>query len=214
MTRSTRDARALTISDPASTMVATNTITTATSVGYQRLLAVLELALKKARNALDVEQAVQQCYGDEDNEVFCTLLEGILDKLHSTVTTDMMSFFREKQVEEKLLKLEAVIAKLDRDAAIKKQKAANDKASTVSTLQRAKLPTHITSEDLVQHQTYQRILQENAAIRNEIAALEEETAELQAVRDCHQEIADTFLGEAQAAKASLEQAANLCSTVS
>jgi Nnf1 len=189
-------------------------VNSSTSVRYQRLLEVLDLALTKSRSQFDVEQAVRQCYGDGDNEVFYTMLEGILDHLHTEVTADMMSFLREKGVEEKLLKLEAVIAKLDRDAAAKKQVAAKDKESAVAALQNAKLPANITPQDLVQYRTYQRMLQEKKLVQDEIDALEKELAELEAVRANSMETADARIGEMQAAKAELEQSADLCSMVS
>lgn len=185
-----------------------------TSVRYRRLLECIQLALNKSRSQFDVEEAVRQCYGDGDNDVFNTMLEGILDHVHTEVTADMMSFLQDRGVEAKLLKLEAVIAKVDRDEAAKQQASVKDKESALAALQSAKLPANVTPQDLVQYRAYQRMLQQKKLVQDEIAALEQEIAELEALETQSLEKADARISEMQAVKTELEHSADLCSMVS
>ena len=185
-----------------------------TSVRYRRLLECIQLALNKSRSQFDVEEAVRQCYGDGDNDVFYTMLEGILDHLHTEVTADMMSFLQNQGVEAKLLKLEAVIAKLDRDAAAEQEASVKDKESAVAALQSTKLPVNVTPQDLVQYRAYQRMLQQKQLVQDEIAALEHEIAELEALKTQRLQTTDARISEMQAVKTELEHSADLCSMVS
>lgn len=187
---------------------------TTTSVRYQRLMECLDLALTKSRSQIDIDQAVQLCYGDGNNELFSNLLESMLDHLHTEVTADTVSFLQKHGVKEKLLKLEAAVAKFDRDAAEKKQAAVKDKESAVAALQNAKLPANVTPQDMVQYQAYQRMLQEKKLLQDEIDAIEQEISELEAAKSESLEAADSRIAEMQVVKAELELSADLCSMVS
>jgi hypothetical protein len=194
------------------TMAATKT--SITSVRYQRLLECISKALEKCRHQIDIDQAIQMFYGEGDgNEVFCTMLDGILDQFHTEVIIDMRNFFQKEKIEEELLKLEAIIRKVDYDLASKEEASINDKESAIVALKNAKLPEKMSPQDLIRYQSYQHLMLEKKRIEEEINVAEREISRLASARDEYLEITDGHVQEMQSVKMELEQSADLCSMV-
>jgi len=194
--------------------MATAASPTTDSVRYQRLLEVLDLALKKARSQLEVETIVKDCYGDDETTVFQTLLHNVLENAHAEVTAATTKNFQEKDVESKLLRVDAAIQKLERDAAAAKRQEAKDKASAEAALQQAQLPQGVTAQDMVQFQAYQRMIQEKKVLEEEISAEEAAIAKLEAAHEKQSSTTGKRVQDMQNTSKELEKSADLCSMVS
>jgi len=142
------------------------------------------------------------------------LLSGVLESVRTEVREEVREFLKASNVEEKLLKLEAVIAKLEGDAAHKKQAAVIDKESAVKALQTAKLPANLQPQDLVNCKAYQRMVQEKDALELQIADLENEIEKLQSIKDERSNETTAKLGDIEIVGKELEQSADMCSLVS
>jgi hypothetical protein len=189
------------------------TVSTA-SARYQRLLCVLQTALKKSRSQFDIDNAVSECYGDGDNDVFCTMLRGILDQVHVQVMADMTTYLKQRNVHDMLLKLECILAKIDRDASMEREKEALDKDSAAAVLEGAKLPDNIEASDMVQYQTYRKLVQERDTAAAQVQTLQEEIQALETLKQERSNITNMGLDKLQSVGKQLEDSADLCSTVS
>ena len=201
-----------------------------TSARYQRLLECIPIALEKCHGKIDVEHAIQICYGsttgssskndttatNSDNDIFCTMLrDNILQQqFHTEVINDVVEFLQKKNVQEKLYQLETVIRKVDADISVKEKKDRNDKASTIKALQKANKNSAISPEDMVQYQSYQNLLQKKELLQRDIDQLEQTIQSLQHDQLVQQQRdAETNLQNIQAMQIELEQSADLCSMI-
>lgn len=189
---------------------------TSSSRRYQKLLDVLDLVFSKSQQKFNVEEAVKVCYGDdgENNKVFQNLLSGVLESVNTEVGEEVREFLKASNVEEKMVKLEAVIAKLEGDAVFKKKAAAIDKKSAVAALRTSKLPDSLQPQDLVNYRAYQRMLQEKNAMESQIADLENEIEQLEKVKNERSTETTAKLGEIHNVGKELEKSADMCSLVS
>jgi hypothetical protein len=194
--------------------MATTAAPSVSSVRYQRLLECIPKALEKCRQDIDIEQTIRMCYGAGDgNEVLCTMLEGALDQFHTAVTMDVTQFLEDEKVHEKLLKLEAVIRKVDHDIAMKEKAAKDDKNSAINALKSAKLPDDVSPQDLLHYESYQRILEEKTRVLEEIESAKREIALLEEDQGYYMDIVNGHVQEMHSVKVGLEQSADLCSLV-
>jgi hypothetical protein len=185
-----------------------------TSIRYQRLLECIPKALEKCRQEIDIENTIRMCYGPGDgNEVLCSMLEGVLNQFHTAVTMDVTQFLEDEKVHEKLLKLEAVIRKVDRDISMKRKAATDDKKLTLNALKSAKLPDDVSPQDLLQYESYQRIFEEKQRVQGEIEFLKREIEHLDAEKENFMDVVNGQVQEMHTVKAELEQSADLCSLV-
>ena len=181
---------------------------------YQRLVDILHFALDKARSQVDVEEIVKGCYGDENVAVFQALLEGVLESTQTDVTTSTLSYFAERQVDEKLNRLDAAIRKFERDTATHQRRMEQDKASAQEALEQAQQrPEGVTAQDWVRYQAYQRLMEEKNALEVEIAAEEAAVAELEATEKEQARTTNRHVEELAATSKVLEQSADLCASI-
>lgn len=158
---------------------AATTTTMAKSAKFERYQHVLHLALTKPREQVDIEAIVREFYGDGDTQVFAELLGSILDQqVTAAVKADMMEWFKEIELEEKLTKFEAAIAKVKRDEEKKKTMDENDKNAAAAAVDSVKVPT--SPSGLVRQRIYQRHLTLQSEMEKEISALEKEIVDLEA----------------------------------
>lgn len=156
------------------------------SIKYERYLHVLNLALTKAREQVDIEAIVQEFYGEDggDTQVFGELLGSILDQqVTAAVKADMMEWFQEIELEETLTKFEAAIEKAKRDEEKKKKMEEKDKHSTTAAVASVKVPT--SPSGLVRQRMYKRCVTLQSEIEQEIATLEKEIVDLEAQQKNH-----------------------------
>ena len=112
------------------------------SIRYQRLLECIPMALDKCHGKIDVEHAIQICYGSssgsgkndstttpsststgDDDDIFCTMLrDNILQQqFHNEVINDVAAFLQKSNVQEKLYRFETIIRKVDADIAVQEK---------------------------------------------------------------------------------------------
>ena len=193
-----------------------------TSARYQRLVRVMEKALINSRAQFDIPAAIHQCYGedasifgsDEDVGLLQSVLEGMLDRVHDTVMEDMIKFLKEEHVEELLLKLERVVARLDAEEQRRREAEAQDKASARQALQEAKLPKGLDPADIFTYHSYQEMVKERDAMKNEIALIEQEIQQLEAKNENDLNQVNLSLQKVVATGKELEKSADMCSMIS
>jgi hypothetical protein len=192
------------------------------SLRFQRLLEVIEKALTQSRKNIDVAKLIQQCYGEDasifaaqqGDNVLLSVLEGMLDRVHDSVTEDMLEFLKELQVEAKLIKFEEIATQLEMDEVWQQQQETNDKQSARRALEDAKLPKELKPADIVTYCAYQKILSERDGTLSEIAAIEKEIQQLAAQQADGSTRVESKLETVQAVGKELELSADMCSTVS
>ena len=184
------------------------------SIRYQRLLECVPTALEKCHEKLDVEHAIQLCYGSgSDNDIFCTMLrDNILQQqFHNEVISDVAAFLQEQNVQEKLYKLETVIRKVDSDISEKEKENQNDKASTMLALQKANSHGKVSPADIMQYQSHQHLLKKKELLQHDIVQLEETIQSLQDQLRHHRRNADEDIQNVKNIQVELEKSADLCS---
>jgi hypothetical protein len=200
------------------------------SVRYQRLLECLPIALAKCYAKIDVEHAIQICYGSSnkndimaksstgsDNDIFCTMLrDNILQQqLHIEVSNDVVEFLQNHNVQEKLYQLETIIRKVDSDISAKENEDRKDKASALMALQKANSNGAIVSpKDIVQYQSYKNLVKKKDSLQLDIEQMELKIQKLQnELRQQQRSFSDTNIHAIQAMQIELEQSADLCSMI-
>ena len=190
---------------------------------YNRLLECIPVALDKCHGNIDVEHAIQICYGSSgpkdsttsssDNDIFCTMLrDNILQQqFHNEVIHDVVAFLQENNVPEKLYQLETVIRKVDSDIAVKEKANQTDKASTMLALQKANSVSKVSPTDMIQYQSYQNMLKKKELLQHDIVQLEETIQSLQDQLRHHRRNADEDIQNVKNIQVELEKSADLCS---
>lgn len=178
------------------------------SVRYDRLLKVLDQALTAARNEVNLEEAVKEAYGDdgENNKVFCTLLNSVLEQVNTTVRADVIKAFEEHEVKEKFIKLEAAIDKARRDAEKKQQDENKDKNSAAQAAADAK--TEVQPSDLLRHRMYKRSMERKTELLDEIGKLEQEIEDLESQKEQRSAEANNVIGQIEQSTEKLRESAN------
>ena len=199
-----------------------------TSVRYQRLLECIPIALEKCHDKIDVEHAIQMCYGSSnnnhdsttnrsDNEIFCTMLrDNILQQqFHTEVINDVVEFLQKQNVQEKLFQLETIIRKVDADISAKEREDRNDKASTMMALQKANSnEASFSPKDILQYQSYQNLLKKKEMVQLDIEQMENTVQKLQdQLRQQQHSFSETNTRNVQTIQIELEQSADLCSMI-
>lgn len=201
-----------------------NPITVITSSKrFERVLVTMEKVLSSARAQMDVNSILRDCYGDdlaifarsEGDNTLRTVLENLLDRVREEVLNGMKESLRERKVESQLLRLERIVQQLDHEEALRKQEDEWDKESAHQALQQAALPKGVTGpDDLIVCAAYKKMVEERDAMLAEIAAVEEETARLEAQRAEQAPRFQEHIDHLQRAAKELEKSADLCSMIS
>lgn len=201
-----------------------------TSVRYQRLLECIPIALDKCHGKIDVEHAIQICYGSSstttsnkndstastsDNDIFCTMLrDNILQQqFHTEVINDVVTYLQNQNVQEKLYRLETIIKKVDSDISKKENEDRKDKASTLMALQKSKSGGKISPTDILQYQSYQHLLKKKGQIQQDIERLEQTIQSMQDQLRLEHRGSDENIQNLKTMQVELEQSADLCSMI-
>lgn len=203
------------------------------SVRYQRLLECIPMALDKCHGKIDVEHAIQICYGSScsssnskndsttttissDNDIFCTMLrDNILQQqFHHEVINDVTAFLQKNNVQEKLYRLETIIRKVDSDIALQEKENQNDKTSTMMALQRVNLIGNVSPTDMIQYQSYHNMLKhKKVRLQQDIVQLEQSIQAMQDQIRQHQHESEQNLQNVKIVHVELEQSADLCAMI-
>jgi len=203
-----------------STMMATTT----SSVRYQRLLSVIEKALSQSKSQLDLEKVIKEIYGDDasifgndddsDNNMLSSVIQSMLERVHDQVQESMTEHLQSQNVCQQLVKLEAILHKLEYEQASQQQADEKDKQSARQALEQSKLPKGIQPLDLVNYKAYQRMQQEREVLLNEITQTEKEIQEIKDRQQEQSQAMESRLTKIQQVGQELEKSADVCSMVS
>jgi hypothetical protein len=188
-------------------MMMTATTTTTMEEGnvprYQRLLAVLQLALSQSQKTIDIAEAIRNVYGDDDqnnNAVFQELLRTVLENANTQVSIDMKQYFVENHTQQILDKLEAVMIKLDGDAHSQQRAAEQDQRSTerafnMAFLQPSSDSSSFTAQEMITIRKYQTWKREKIDLESKRKALEQEIETLQSMQQEYTQDTQSTLDE-------------------
>ena len=191
--------------------------------------------MTRTRSQLNIPQIAKDCYGDDLSILFgsssssnkdddnnnnnsdkavIALFESMLDRVHEEVQQGMTESLEKHKVQELLCSVERCIHQFEQEAAAQKQADDHDKASARQAVLQVSLPEEVTPADLVNLKAYEKMKLERDALEQEIANIEQETAELEAKRMEQSAIVDRSLQNVQKLGKELDQSADLCSMVS
>jgi len=198
--------------------------TTTSSVRYQRLLSVIEKALSQSKSQLDLEKVIKEIYGDDasifgndddsDNNMLSSVIQSMLERVHDQVQESMTEHLQSQNVCQQLVKLEAILHKLEYEQASQQQADEKDKQSARQALEQSKLPKGIQPLDLVNYKAYQRMQQEREVLLNEITQTEKEIQEIKDRQQEQSQAMESRLTKIQQVGQELEKSADVCSMVS
>jgi hypothetical protein len=198
-------------------MAATSTTTAASSssVRYDRFLSVFQKALAKAKSKVDIDKVIAQVYGD-DASIFAdhqlhSLVENLLDTLNEQVESDMMQYFEEHQVEQKLLVVERLLKNLKAQDAAQSKAFHTDKESTQKALNAVKLPDGLRPMDAVNYQRYQAMLADQKQLQKDMTAAQDEIEQLEQKQADAQAQVSQKASQIQEVGSVMEACADMCS---
>jgi len=191
---------------------------TTESMRYQKLLDVIDKALKESRKSFDTSAAIQECYGD-DASIFgaatlAKLLDSVLDRVNENAKQQVVENMETNGVELKLKQVEQLICTIQQQAAEKKEAEAMDRLSATNALEKAKLPEGILPADIVSHRAYAIMKKERDALDEQLCKMEEETKVMEEQIAMAEKAVKQRLGKVEETGAKLEQTADACSFVS
>lgn len=147
-------------------------ISALSSIRYKRLIEMIDRTLNKSRSEINIERAIQQCYGNDDdttmnydmtatydnadnnnnddttkslssNQVFQTILSSSLDKVNRNVMMGINQYLQEQNVADKLHRFECIVQELELEAERRKMDYMQDKESTVQAIKKSKLSSSL-----------------------------------------------------------------------
>eukprot|EP00977_Amphora_coffeiformis_P001264 scaffold261_cov170-Amphora_coffeaeformis.AAC.12 len=185
---------------------------------YDCLESVLRKALQASQTHFDVETAMTDVYGADDvasfgKDTLRVFFDSGLDKIQQQVLARMATYCQEHKIPDELLKLESLALKLEREATWEQYLERQDHSSAQNALERAKLPTGFTAEDVVQFHLHEQLLAQEAALKEELAQIEAQVAKLE---HSNQTVTESFQqnrGTVARLTTEMEKAADTTSTV-
>jgi hypothetical protein len=204
-----------------STTTATTTASSSTSTSIKRfelLTKLVDMSLNKSRKALSVNQLVQETYGVDASfyggkDMLHGIVHNMLDKIDETTKTQMAEYLKEHLVKERLERIEATIAHIEKGEERQQQQEDQDHGSAHLALDQTLLPPTVTLEDVLMYAAYQKQLEQKESMTQALSDLEEEIASLeQQHQQTQQKVLDNAKTLQDVAK-TLEQSADVCSMV-
>jgi vacuolar-type H+-ATPase subunit I/STV1 len=203
------------------TTTTTTTASTSTSTSIKRfelLTKLVDMSLNKSRKALSVNQLVQETYGVDASfyggkDMLHGIVHNMLDKIDETTKTQMAEYLKEHLVKERLERIEATIAHIEKEEERQQQQEDEDHGSAHLALDQTLLPPTVTLEDVLMYAAYQKQLEQKESMTQALSDLEEEIASLeQQHQQTQQKVLDNAKTLQDVAK-TLEQSADVCSMV-
>jgi vacuolar-type H+-ATPase subunit I/STV1 len=202
-----------------STITPTASTSTTTSIKrFELLTKLVDMSLNKSRKALSVNQLVQETYGVDASfyggkDMLHGIVHNMLDKIDETTKTEMTEYLKEHLVKERLERIEATIAHIEKEEERQQQQEDEDHGSAHLALDQTLLPPTVTLEDVLMYAAYQKQLEQKESMTQALSDLEEEIASLeQQHQQTQQKVLDNVKTLQDVAK-TLEQSADVCSMV-
>ena len=189
-------------------------------IRYPRLLRAIDKCLLESRDRFDTQKAILECYGEDGavvfggNHVLVGVLEGMMDKMHETVTMEMKKFVSEGQPRRRLERVEGIVRRLDRIDQHHKALDLQDRQSAQQALEQTKLPEGIRPMDIVTYHAHQTMTKEHERLVQEIARVETETQRLQEEVTKAEALVEEGMESLENTQKELGRTADVCSTVS
>lgn len=187
---------------------------------FQRLLKVQEKALTHSRSQLKVKEILQDCYGDDlsifavegDCNALDSLFGSMLDGVHEDVLTKMQAELKERNVKERLVKLEQITRRLETKDE-KEQEVENwDKESARTAVTSCAFGTKgIAPGELVTYATVDSLTKKRNLLLQQIEEEEQTIAQLDKQRQDQAILVDSRLAKLRKIASQFEQSADLCS---
>eukprot|EP00980_Cylindrotheca_fusiformis_P001959 scaffold443_cov125-Cylindrotheca_fusiformis.AAC.8 len=151
---------------------------------YELLTRLIDMSLKKSRKALNVEQLVQETYGEDasvygGNDMLHGIVHNMLDKMDETTKKQMDDYLKEQLVQERLERIEHVIAQIEDEEQRQQEEEEKDYESAHQALDQTLLPPTVSLEDVLVYAAYQKQLEQKENMTNALHKLEEEIQELE-----------------------------------
>jgi hypothetical protein len=139
-----------------------------TSLRFQQLLKGIDKVLVESRKKIDINDAVNQGYG-EDSTVFAegqieAVIEGMLDSVHFSVTNTMTQYLVAENVEQSLKKVEDIIMSYDLLERSMSELNKRDRESAQLSLTHAQLPIGMKPMDVVKYNAHAIMKSEKSAL--------------------------------------------------
>jgi Nnf1 len=157
---------------------------------YRQLLLLLDKTLSHSRKAFDIEEAIQECYGNDskmfeaddssssEENVLVSAIHAMIDVVHEKAKKETLEFLDKEGIEQKLTKIETIIAKLDSSDQETKRSEEADRQTTLAALNAARLPKGVLPSDMMRYEAYHERKKHLAALQDELAKEENATKEL------------------------------------
>ena len=154
---------------------------------YNQLVLLLDKTLAHSRKSFNMEQAIQECYGhdiqmfdvhassseEEDEEnVLVSAIHAMMDWVNDKVQKEMLEFFEQEGVEQKLNRIETIIAKLDANDQQQLQAEEDDRQNALLALEAVRLPKNVSPTDVMRYHAYQEKMKHLVALQNQVATEE------------------------------------------
>ena len=156
---------------------------------YNQLLRILDASLSKSREAFNVEEAIKECYGDDasmfevesssEENFLASAINAVIGTVNETTKKEMLEYLEKEGIEQKLNKIEDIIAKLDRTDAGMKQQDADDRQAAQEALEAAMLPKGVSPSDVMRYHANHLLKEQLASLEKRLAEEEEATKEVQ-----------------------------------
>ena len=193
------------------------TKTTKTS-RYELLIKLIDMTVSRSRGSLNVEQIVQETYGDDvsaygGQEMLEGIVDNMLEKWEETVKERMHQHLENNGVKERLREIDDIIHRVQEQAYQEEQNEIDDIDSARQALNDALLPADVELESLMCYVAYQKKLEQKEQLTKALQEVENDIALLQK----HREEAETKVREnaqtLQQVAQTLEKSADVCSMV-
>ena len=179
----------------------------------------MEKALIEARNSFSKANAIQECYGDDSsifggNAVLEQVVDGMLDKIHTKVKEDMNKKLEKYGIEGKLLVVEALINRFQKEEFVAMEKETTDKETTMEALEQAKLPTGLTAEMIISFRAFNVLKEQRIHLEQEVARVNLEIQVLEALFLQGETTVQNQIQGIEQKSREMERTADLCSILS
>jgi regulator of replication initiation timing len=187
-------------------------------VRYQQLEELVRKALTNSRRAIDCKQAIVECYdktiGEDQTTKLVEILDTVLQQVQEKTEEEMMLYFEKENIRDTLERVERIARKLEQEEREKIRRDRLDAQSAKEAIESARLPTDVTTQDVMAFQTFQKMLEEKAALESAIAEVQQETSALKGQHEnCTQNIKEN-IQQVVGVKDQLDRSADACSMVS
>jgi diacylglycerol kinase len=194
-------------------------IATMTSSRLSLLNQAIEKALIEARKSFSKTESIHACYGDDasifgGNAVLEQVVDGMLDEIHRKVKGDMQTNLQKHDIEAKLVSIEALVDKFQREQDAAQDKEAKDKATALGALHQVKLPPGLTAEMIVSYRAHAILKDEKERLELELSKVLKETKDLEALYCQAEATVESRVRVVERGSRELERTADLCSIVS